>query len=104
MNRGLIQQFVSEIIDDYEKYRNEKPLEEWFLDAIKRHIIDITEEEALSIRDKLIIGIRAYRTGKTSLQPEDIGELEHSEVKEEIEIMVENIVDDLEKAASPVKE
>lgn len=65
MNKNLLAGYIQDMVDDYEKMGKDKPLLEWFRDAIKRHIHDITEDEAKTIADKLIFGITAYRQQKT---------------------------------------
>ncbi len=104
MKDDLLQRFIDEVMEDYEQHGKGRDVEEWFLEAIKRHIIDVTEEEALSIRTKLIEGIRAYRETKARLSKGGTTEAMPEEVMEEIAIIAGAAVGDLEQTVKAMKE
>lgn len=104
MNSELIQRFIVEIMEDYENYGKDKDEKEWLIEAIKRHIIDVTDEEAQKIAQELIIGVELYREAKE--KGEIIGEIEikDKEIKEEIELMADSVVEDFYKASKSQSE
>lgn len=97
MNKDMLMEYMAEIMADYEKHGKEKPAMEWFLEAIKRHIIDVSDEDAQSIAGKLIKGIMAYREEKEKLKQKGIPKIEQADIREEIDLMVSYTVDDLDK-------
>ncbi|MEJ5301333.1 MAG: hypothetical protein WHS38_10130 [Thermodesulforhabdaceae bacterium] len=98
MSTNLIMDFIKEIMEDYEKHGQGKPLMEWFREAIKRHIIDISDDEVENILSGIIKGIKAYREEKAKLKEHGSSGIEHPEINEEINLMVESVLDDLESA------
>lgn len=98
MNNDMLIEYMAEIMADYEKHGKEKPTMEWFSEAIKRHIIDVTDKDAKIIESKLIKGIMAYREEKEKLKQKGIPKIEQADIREEIDLMVSYTVDDLDKA------
>lgn len=103
MDIKQIVEFIQEITEDYQRYGVEKEEREWFAEATKRHIIDISDEEAETIANKLIDGIMMYRRHKEERiksPQEAIKKLEHSEINEEIELMSKSVADYLDEIKS----
>lgn len=97
MNNDLLMEYMAEIMDDYEKHGKEKPKMEWFSEAIKRHIIDVSDEDVQLIASKLLKGIMAYREEKEKLKQEGVPKIESADIIEEVDLMADHIVDDLDK-------
>lgn len=104
MNSELIQRFIGEIIEDYENYGKDKDEKEWLIEAIKRHIIDVTDEEAQKIAQELISGVELYREAKEKGEIIKEIELKDKAIKEEIELMADSVVEDFYKASKSQSE
>ncbi len=81
MNIELFMEFIDEIAEDYENYGQRKPEREWLYEAIKRHIVDVSDEEAEKIVDKLIEGVMMYR--KMKEKRSELGQVAIKEVEQQ---------------------
>ncbi|MHB1697497.1 MAG: hypothetical protein ACYCSQ_05285 [bacterium] len=61
MNRKLIAKYVEEAYADYEKNGSDKPIDEWFKEAIVRLVPGTTEVDALKVAKELLEGLYKYR-------------------------------------------
>lgn len=84
MNRKLIAKYIEEAYEDYERNGSDKPIDEWFKEAIIRIIPGTTEEEAMNVTKELLGGIYKYRELKDKNQPENYkDELKEKGLKDE---------------------
>lgn len=60
----VILNFIEEIKEDYRQYGKDKDVEVWLKEALKRHIPDISDEEAEKVKNELLAGIKEYREKK----------------------------------------
>lgn len=97
MSINLIGEFIREVVEDYEKNGKGKPVNEWLKEAIKRHIIDISDEDIENIANGIMSGIKAYREQKVKLKEKEALKIENEEIKEEVNLLIENVVEDLNK-------
>lgn len=74
----LISKFIQEIAEDFEKNAQDKDIEEWMVEALKRHVPHLTDEEAQKVKDSLLEGIKKYR--KATKEVEDIQDPELDKV------------------------
>lgn len=77
MSKNKINEMIIEIKNDYDKSSEGKTKNEWFLDIIRRKIIDIyyndlSEEEKIKknqeIANELIAGLRAFKLNKEKIK------------------------------------
>lgn len=108
MNKDILVRYITEIMNDYDKFGKEKPTMEWFREAIKRHIIDVTDTEVDQITDKLIKGITAYRTERERSQQAsenvssantDEQESARETMREESHLLADALINDLGNAS-----
>lgn len=104
INNEMVIKFIEEIREDYEKYHEGKSPEDWLLDAIKRDILDITEEDAIKIRDELVEGIDSYMEAKAKAKHEDVSlKSIPQEINEEIELLADNTINYFEETLNKLE-
>lgn len=112
MDKELINKFIAEIAEDYERYGQGKDTKEWLVEAVKRHIIGVDDAKASEIADEILGGIKTYRETAAKfldrdpldilnqkLSPED-----RKHIEQETRLIAETAVQDIEATIEEVKQ